>query len=162
MTEWLLSVIAGIIVSTLALFLLPEGKMQPVVKTFLGICVFFIMVAPVCKVLSASFDLSLDDVYGSYSVDSSFIEQCRREEIQTTLHNMQQSIEQKYAIKCKFEFSYILQENFTLKVTQVFVFIENIDACNKEVIEDIKQSIQSYFEINTSDIFVYGEGNEGT
>lgn len=157
MIDWIVSVVIGILIAAVCLFLLPEGKMQPIIKTFLGVCVFFVMAMPVCKIFNTSFSLELGNLDGAYAVDTTYIEKCRREEIKIKFENIAKTIEQKHNVKCRFEFSYIFEEDFTLEVTHVYTYIENIHACEDVVLDDIKQSVLSYFDISKENIFMYGE-----
>ena len=158
MKEWLIGIIAVVLISSIASYILPHGKMGKFIKGFFSFAVIFAVVSPLINfnLINIDFDsiLPSDNIY----INEEFLEYSFNKRVEALEVFCIKQAEQVGVKNLKIEIFYDAKEN-KLDITKVKLNFNNAvylsDKEHKVMIDETINLISKSLSIDPKDIITY-------
>ncbi len=161
MKEWIISVCAVVIITTIITLIAPNGKLGKFIKSIFSLIVTLVILQPIQTFDFSSFDFDfvtagseviLQENYLDYVSESSIIKKQTNCEELLAYHGIKNS---------EVIIDYTVSESHKVKYEKVSINLENaVIISGKEhidIIDEIKKIVSEYLTVNKDDLVIYGK-----
>ena len=138
MSSWIISISVAVILGTLVEVIMPEGRLNKVIKSVLGVVCMLIIISPI-KNLDLK-NLNFNSFFGETQIDKQFVEDRQSEQINLLESNIEKNLERNGFVGAKVKI-YGDFENNSIIIKTIFVDLENL------VINENSENINKYNNI---------------
>ena len=138
MSSWIISISVAVILGTLVEVIMPEGRLNKVIKSVLGVVCMLIIISPIKNLDLKS--LNFNSFFGETQIDKQFVEDRQSEQIKYLESNIEKNLERNGFVGVKVKI-YGNFENNSIIIKTIFVDLENL------VINENSENINKYNNI---------------
>ncbi|MEG1582132.1 MAG: stage III sporulation protein AF [Clostridia bacterium] len=154
--QYVLSLCGAVVISTLAMIIIPEGRVSTICKSVISMFVFLVIVTPLINIKNQDFSSALDYTLHEDTINYDFLKKRKIEEDNVKI----KSIIAEYSNKV---------QNITIKIS----YLETLNECNikniyidfssavlhenisrNNVISDIKKRCSDVFDISLEEVMI--------
>ena len=159
MVDWILSIGTIIIITTLILIILPEGKMGDYVKGMLSILIISVIIKPMFTIVDSSYDIKEVFNQNVIVLQDDFLDFTNDKKVQNMTEKCIKIIEEIGIEDGFINIDYFVGENNQIVIKEIKVDLRNsVIISNKEhidIIEDIKTVISKYLNVQSDRVVIY-------
>lgn len=159
MKEWIYSIIAIILLTTIITIIVPDGKLGKMIKGIFSLIVMLVIISPILSFSS----LNNEDFFSNYSVENNiqdtflnFINDNKTQSIQNDIIISFEEIGVKNAIV---DLDYDYSDDYVFSIKNAKIYLNNtVIKSNKEhilVIEELINIVKSKTNLLRKDIYIY-------
>lgn len=129
-SKYIILVVSIILLGVLIDGILPEGKMNKILKSVIAIMSILVIISPL-KNIDIS-NLNLNNFFGGINIDSQFVEDRKLERIESISTSTQKALEENgyKGIKIRLDYTF---SNEDLKINTIFVDLKNLVLLDKDL-----------------------------
>jgi len=159
MKDWIISIVAVVLITSIVCLILPQGKMGKYVKGIFSLLSTLVVIKPIFYIKNT--DVNFEQIFNSNELvlQDSFIDYVTNKRIEEFKENCLKITKENGADNAKVEIEYFLDENKGIKICFVKISLQNsVIISDKEHInfkEEIISDIASYLCINENMVIIY-------
>lgn len=129
-SKYIILVVSIVLLGVLIDGILPEGKMNKILKSVIAIMSILVIISPL-KNIDIS-NLNLNNFFGGINIDSQFVEDRKLERIESISTSTQKALEENgyKGIKIRLDYTF---SNEDLKINTIFVDLKNLVLLDKDL-----------------------------
>ena len=159
MKELILSIICIVIISTIILIILPEGKTNRIIRNISQITIILVILTPITKVSIDSFINFDDDNLLETFYQDDFVEFVNESKILILKDQCEELLSECGIKGASCDFGFNLDGQNVIKIKFVLVNLSNSVIISQDehivVIEQAILKISSFFDLSAKEVFVY-------
>ncbi len=159
MKDWIVSIVAVILITSIICLILPQGKMGKYIKNIFSLLTMFVIIKPV--IYLKDYDFNYEQIINSSEIvlQDSFLDFVNNKKVKEYEENCNKIIKEKGIEGAIININYQIDKNQNLKIFNVQINLKNsVIISNKEHIfikEEIIAGIASYLNIKQDVVFIY-------
>lgn len=151
MKEWITSIIASVIISSILSLILPEGKMGKYIKGIFSLFIILIIIKPIFAIENN--DFSYEDIFDeNVSIQTDYLEYISNKRLDYIKVECENLMKENGIINAELSINYNLDEYNYITINKIEINLQNAvimsDKANIHIIEDVKNAIANYLNIN--------------
>ena len=157
MSSWIISIAVAVLLGTLVEVVMPEGRLNKIIKSILGVLCMLIIISPL-----KSFDISkinFNSLFPQSQIDTKFVEDRQSEQISLLESNIESNLETNGYKNVKVKIDGKIETNNSLYIKNIFVDLENLvlneNLENINKYNNIVAIIQSSVEVQKEQVIFY-------
>lgn len=158
MKDWLISIGLLVLLISLLTIILPDGKVGKYVKSIFSILVLLTVLKPLINIKNSSFDINFFDNETTVYYQEDYLYYFYEKQKKSIEENCIKLIQDEGIKSATVNVEYVI-DDLSFKVTNVKINLSNaVINSNKEhifVIEDVKQSLINYLNVDEKQLVIY-------
>ncbi len=155
MKEWLLSVCAVTIVTSLSVFILPEGKIGIYIKSIFSFITVLVIIAPLSNLSNLDFDFNLNN-QNNIQVQTEYLNYFNNKRNEENEKLCEKALEEAHLNFESVKFIYDTTDDYQYCVKKIEIILSKSvikeDETHIDIIEDIKNKLSMKFLISKTNI----------
>lgn len=158
MKEWIISVGATIIITSVASMIAPQGKMGPYIKGMFSFLLILVIVKPLISINLDQFNIESFLSETKIEYQSEYLDFITNKKIEKYQKKCELIIENVGVKQAEVDIDYIIGDSFTLVIKLIKVNLEKAvfisDKAHIDIIEEIKTSLSNYLNIEANKVVI--------
>lgn len=156
MQEWVLSIGAVVILTAVAGFIIPEGKLGKYVKSIFSVIILLVITKPFLSFDANNFDSIFDTIHKDMVLQQDFIEYVFSEKTDALEGTTVKLIEESGVFNADVKIIHFITENYVYRIKKVEINLKNAviktDKEHIDIIEEIEKKVSEYLSLEKSQI----------
>ena len=157
MSSWIISIAVAVLLGTLVEVVMPEGRLNKIIKSILGVLCMLIIISPLKSVDISK--INFNSLFPQSQIDTKFVEDRQSEQISLLESNIESNLETNGYKNVKVKIDGKIETNNGLYIKNIFVDLENLvlneNLENINKYNNIVAIIQSSVEVQKEQVIFY-------
>ena len=157
MSSWIISIAVAVLLGTLVEVVMPEGRLNKIIKSILGVLCMLIIISPLKSVDISK--INFNSLFPQSQIDTKFVEDRQSEQISLLESNIESNLETNGYKNVKVKIDGKIETNNSLYIKNIFVDLENLvlneNLENINKYNNIVAIIQSSVEVQKEQVIFY-------
>lgn len=157
MSSWIISIAVAVLLGTLVEVIMPEGRLNKIIKSILGVLCMLIIISPLKSVDISK--INFNSLFPQSQIDTKFVEDRQSEQISLLESNIESNLETNGYKNVKVKIDGKIETNNSLYIKNIFVDLENLvlneNLENINKYNNIVAIIQSSVEVQKEQVIFY-------